>query len=139
MSERGRNEKEEKEEKGGRSESWDEKWRRDPVEAAVWALILIWAGIVWLAANTGFLDGVFGEQVEPWSVGFVGAGLIVLGAAAVRLVMPAYRRPIIGSLIFGIILLGIGLGQLTNWTVIGAVVLIGIGVSMLLGGFIRRQ
>lgn len=43
MSERPRGEKEEKDEKG-REESWDEKWRRDPLNAAGWALLLIWLG-----------------------------------------------------------------------------------------------
>ena len=54
MSEPRRDEKnqDEKSEKG-RDDSWDEKWRRDPVEAAVWAFVLIWAGIVWLLSNTG--------------------------------------------------------------------------------------
>jgi len=138
MSERRRNEKDEKDEKN-RNESWDEKWRRDPIEAAVWALILIWVGLVWLAESTGLLDSIFGEQIEPWSIGFVGAGLIVIGAALVRLIMPAYRGRVVGSLIFGIILLGIGLGQMTNWVAIGALVLIGIGVSILLSGFFRKQ
>jgi len=135
MSEQRRDEKEEK----GRNESWDEKWRRNPIEAAVWALILIWVGVVWLAASMGAIEAVFGENIEPWSIGFVGAGLIALGAAVVRLLVPAYRRPIVGSLIFGLILLGIGLGQMTNWVAIGAIVLIGIGLSILLGGLFRKQ
>jgi hypothetical protein len=138
MSERGRNEKDEKDEKG-RNESWDEKWRRDPVEAGVWALILIWVGLVWLADSIGFLDDVLPENFEVWSLGFLGAGLIVIGGALVRLLMPAYRGRIVGSLIFGLILLGIGLGNLTNWVAIGALVLIGIGVSLLLGGLFRPR
>jgi hypothetical protein len=130
----------EKEEKPRREEgaSWDEKWRRDPVEAAVWALILIWAGLVWLMSSAGFLTSMLGRQVEASSIAFIGAGLIVLLGVVVRLLVPAYRRPVIGSLIFGIILLGIGLGDLTNWAVIGALVLIGIGASILLGGLLRR-
>ena len=64
-------EKEEKEEKGR-----DEKWRRDPVEAAVWAFVLIWIGIVWLLSNVGTLENIFGEKAEWWAVGFLGAGLI---------------------------------------------------------------
>ncbi len=131
--------REEKEEKGGRGETWDEKWRRDPVEAIIWALIFIWAGCVWLADSTGLLTDILGRDVEAWSVGFIGAGLIVLLGVVLRLVVPAYRRPVIGSLIFGIILLGVGLGELTNWVVIGALVLIGIGASILLGGLFRRQ
>ena len=138
MTERPRNEKDEKEEKG-RGGDWDEKWRRDPVEAITWALILIWAGCLWLADSAGLLEGILGEGVEAWSVGLVGAGAIVLLGVVLRLVVPSYRRPIMGSLIFGVILIGVGMGQLTNWVAVGALVLIAIGVSVLLGGFFRRD
>jgi hypothetical protein len=133
MSERPRNEKEEKEEKG-RGESWDEKWRRDPVDAVVWAFILIWAGLVFLAENMGLL--VRFELLEAWSIGFIGAGLIVLLGVVVRLLVPAYRRPLTGGLIFGVILLGIGLGEVVGWVAIGPLILIAIGVGMLLRGFL---
>ena len=138
MSEPRRDEKEEKNEKG-RDESWDEKWRRDPVEAAVWAFALIWAGLVWLASTTGIWDNILGEKVDFWPIVFLGAGAIVLLGVAFRLVVPAYRRPFTGSLILGFVLLGIGLGGLTNgWLVIGPLVLIGIGVTGLLAFFFRR-
>ena len=134
MSDRPRNEKEEKEEKG-REGSWDEKWRRDPVDAAGWAAIFIWAGLVFLADN---LD-LFGTRWEAWPIIFLGAGLIVLLGAAVRLLVPAYRRPVTGSLIFGVILLGIGLGELTRWDVVGGLILIAIGVGVLLRGLLRDR
>ena len=132
MSEQRRDEKEEKEEKG-RGEGWDEKWRRDPVDAASWAGIFIWAGLVLLAAN------ILDTGWEAWPFVFLGAGAIVLLGVAVRLIVPAYRRPIIGSLIFGVILLGIGLGELTRWDVVGALILIAIGVGVLLRGFFRER
>jgi hypothetical protein len=136
MSERPRNEKEEKEEKE-RGESWDEKWRRDPVDAVVWAFILIWAGLVFLAENMGLL--VRFEGLEAWSIGFIGAGLIVLLGVVVRLLVPAYRRPLTGSLIFGVILLGIGLGEVVGWVTIWPLILIAIGVGVLLRGFLRGR
>jgi hypothetical protein len=138
MSEPRRDEKEEKDEKG-RNESWDEKWRRDPVEAAVWAFVLIWAGLVWLASNIGFWDSILGEPADIWPIIFLGAGLIILLGVGLRLVVPAYRRPITGSLILGMIFVGIGLGGLTNlWLVIGPLVLIAIGIAGLAAFFFRR-
>jgi len=134
MSERPRNEKEEKEEKG-KEEGWEEKWRRDPLNAALWAIVLIWAGLVLIAIN---LD-IFGTGWKAWPVIFLGAGVIVLLGVVVRLLVPAYRRPVTGSIIFGFILLGIGLGELTRWDVVGALVLIAIGVSILLSRFIQSQ
>ena len=130
-------EKEEKEEE--KRKGWGEKWRRDPVEAITWALILIWAGLLWLADSSGLLAGILGDDVEAWSIGLVGAGVIVILGVVLRLLVPSYRRPIMSSLIFGIILLGVGLGQLTNWVAVGALVLIAIGLSVLLSGFFRRD
>ena len=130
--EKGQNEK-------GRDESWDEKWRRDPVEAAVWAFVLIWVGIVWLLSNTGSLT-FLGENAEWWAVGFLGAGLIVLIGVGARLLIPAWRRPITGSLILGLIFIGIGLGQVTDaWVVVGPLVLIGIGIAGLAAYFFRSR
>lgn len=131
--EKGRGEK-------GRDESWDEKWRRDPVEAAVWAFILIWAGIVWLLSNTGVLEDILGKGAEWWTVGFLGAGLIILLGVGLRLIVPAYRRPVIGSIIIGLIFLGIGLGGITNlWAVVGPLVLIGIGIAGFAAFFFRSR
>lgn len=139
MTERPRNEKDEKNEKG-EGESWDEKWRRDPVEAAIWAIVLIWAGVAWLLSNTGFWDSLLGEGQEFWPIVFLGAGLIVLLGVLVRLVVPAYRRPIMGSLIFGVILLGIGLAGITDgWVVIGPLILIAIGIGGFAAFFFRRR
>jgi len=137
MSDRPRNEKDEKDEKG-RGESWEEKWRRDPVDAAGWAAVFIWAGLVLLADNMGLLDNL-SARLESWSVIFIGAGVIVLLGVLFRLLVPAYRRPVTGSLIFGAILLGIGLGELVGWMLIGPLILIAIGVGAILRGFISRS
>ncbi|UCC88018.1 MAG: hypothetical protein JSV81_01620 [Anaerolineales bacterium] len=127
-----REEKEEKEEK-----SWDEKWRRDPLNAVVWAAILIWAGLVLLGSNLGLLARF--EAVEAWALIFLGAGLIVLLEVVVRLLVPDYRRPVGGTLIFAIILVAIGLGDLVGWELVGPLVLIMIGVSIVVRGFLWRR
>jgi low affinity Fe/Cu permease len=143
MSERQHNEKYEKEEEKAEKEhekdekSWDEKWRRDPLTAAGWAAILIWAGLVLLADNLGFLTRF--ERMEAWALIFIGAGLIVLLGVVIRLVVPEYRRPVTGSLILGAVLLAIGLGDLLGTDLVWALVLIAIGVAVLLRGFLWRR
>lgn len=127
-----RSEKEEKEEK-----NWDEKWRRDPLSALVWAAILIWAGLVLLASNLGLMTRF--ERLDSWSVVFIGAGVILLGELVVRLLVPEYRRPVLGTFILAIILLAVGLGNLVNWGLVWALVLIIIGLSILFRGFFRRR
>lgn len=120
----------EKEEK-----SWEEKWRRDPLGAFGWAAILIWAGLVLLAENLGLWAGL--EWFDAWGLIFLGAGVIVLLGVVVRLVMPEYRRAVGGTIIWGAILLGIGLGKLIGAEVVWPLILIAIGLGFLLRSFVR--
>ena len=50
--------------------------------------------------------------------------------------LPAYRRPIIGQLIGGIVLLVMGVGGMIGFQFTWSVVLIGIGLAILLGGLL---
>ena len=134
MSHRQRDEKWEKEEEK-EEKSWDEKWRRDALSAIVWAAIFVWAGLALLMENMGLLARF--ERLEGWALIFIGAGLIVLLEVVVRLLVPSHRRAVGGTLVWGFILLGIGLGNLVSWAVIWPLILIAIGVSMLLRGFVR--
>jgi hypothetical protein len=143
MSDRRYGEKDEKLEKQDEKDEKGrgEKWRNDPLGAVIWALILIWAGLVFLAENLGWLTQF--ELDSPWGLIFIGAGLIVWLEVVLRLVMPQYRRPIVGTFIFGIILLGIGVGMAFGttpqiWSVIFALVIIAVGVAILLRGLGRR-
>jgi hypothetical protein len=125
-------EKQEKEEK-----SWDEKWQRDPLGTLVWAAILVWAGLVLLASNLGLLARI--EKLDTWNLIFIGAGLIILLEVVVRLLLPDYRRPVIGSIILAVLLLAIGLGNLINWGIIWALALIAIGVLIIFRGMFRGR
>ncbi len=123
-----RDEKEEKER--------GEKLRNDPLSAVIWALILIWAGLVFLAQNVW--PGVFSGW-EPWSLVAIGAGVIVLLEALVRTLRPEYRRPIGGTVIFGVILIAVGLGDLPGWDAYWPVLLIVAGVGLVVATFLRRR
>jgi hypothetical protein len=131
------------EEKTPEEKSWDEKWRRDPLSAMIWAAIFIWAGAVFLLSNLGYLDFIIKPQgdawwlrlTEAWSVVLLGAGVILLVEVAIRLLVPVYRKPVMGTVIFAMILIGLGLGDLVNWGIIWAVILIILGGSILIRGF----
>jgi hypothetical protein len=100
----------------------------DLLDAIGWPLTLVWAGVVLLLAiNFGYSD----EQ--GWSLFFVGAGTLVLFGVAIRLLVPAYRRPVFGDLIWAGILLGLGTGSGLIW----ALILLGIGASILTRGIFR--
>jgi hypothetical protein len=115
--------------------SLEEKWRDDPLGTAVWALILIWAGLALLLDSMGVLDD---SSINGWQLAFTGAGVILLLEALLRLIVPSYRQPVIGTVILGVVFLAIGLGELINLGVILALAVILIGLSLLLRGFRGR-
>jgi hypothetical protein len=141
--------KEKEEEKHGKEDekreekSPDEKWRRDPLGALIWACILIWAGVVLLLETTGALtnlrDSLNVEKLEAWPVIAFGAGVILLGEIVIRLTVPTYRRPIVGTLILSMILIGVGSEQITGKEVIWALILIAIGAGLLIRGAFRGR
>jgi hypothetical protein len=152
MSELKRYEKDEKDEKEvGKQEekNVEEKWRRDPLGSMIWALILIWAGAVWLAWNFGFLERyaflkrilTVENDINPpiWRLILLGAGILIVIEILIRLFVPAYRRSVIGSVIFAAILIGAGLGSMIHWNIIWPVVIILVGVILILQGVFRKK
>ncbi len=154
MEERRFNEKDEKEVTKQEEKSYEEKWRRDPIGAVSWAIFLIWAGVVLLLYNLDRLTFLI-DRVErlnlpfadlpfdlpfiderAWQVFFLGAGIIVLIEILIRLFIPIYRRPIVGSIIWAGVLFGLAFG---TWEYIGPGIIIAIGLAIILGGYIRRR
>jgi hypothetical protein len=119
---------------------FEEKTRRDPLSSMIWAGILIWVGVSLLANNLGIMDNVpFLNQFESWSLAFAGAGVIVLFEVLIRLTVPEYSGPVIGTLIFGLILLSIGMGEILAWGLIWPAIVIVAGVLILVRSFTRRS
>jgi len=142
-------EREKQEEKSPQEKSWDEKWRRDPLSAIIWAFILIWAGIALVINNSGLIDkwtsslakstGIRGfYNLEVWNLILLGVVVLILIEVIMRLLVPAYRRSVTGSLIFALILFGIALGDIVSWDILWPTILIIIGLSILLRGFFRK-
>jgi hypothetical protein len=128
----------------------EEKWRRDPLGAVIWAAILIWAGLVFLAENMGWLENIrlkLSDRVpnidfihmETWTIVVLGAGVIVLIEVAIRLLVPSFRQPLGGTLILAAVFFGIGLGNIFGWEIVWPLVVIAVGLGILLGGFTRRR
>lgn len=114
---------------------WDDFWKNDRLDTLWWALVFIWAGLVLLAETSGFAESI--AWWDGWSVFFIGAGGLVLLGTLLRLALPAYRRKISETLIFGLILLAIGLGNF--WVGIWPLALILVGLVILRGVFARRR
>lgn len=136
--------KDEKDEKERDEKGRDEKRRDDALSSVVWAALFVWAGLALLADNLGFLDDLNlrqwtgGSELGVWSIILIGAGIIVLLEVVVRLLVPAYRRGVTGSIVFAGILLAIGLGGWVGFSAIWPLFLILIGVSILVGSVARR-
>jgi len=95
------NQRDEKEDEKRNEKSWEEKRRRDPLATLGWAVVLIWAGFVLLADNFNLFDQIsidFIADMQPWSLIFGGAGIIVLALVVVRLLVPEYRGPVTGNI-----------------------------------------
>ena len=118
---------------------YEEKARRDPLSSMIWAGILIWVGVALLANNLGLLNNVpFLSQFEPWSLAFAGAGVIILLEVLIRLTIPEYSGPVIGTLIFGLIILSVGFGDIVQWSVIWPVIVIIAGALILFRAMLRK-
>ena len=163
MNDRNLNEKEEKQfdEKDEKEVlKHDEKVeQQDRLSSITWALILIWAGIAFLAVNMGWVDQLLESAFitrflpdsmlifEPavWSIIMFGAGVILLLETVLRLLLPQYRRHVGGSLIVAIVFISIGLFNFfvwdwsLLWRYMWPAFLIVAGVSVLIGGFGRRR
>jgi hypothetical protein len=118
------------EEKKKKGKYW---WGHDRLDSIGWAAVFIWGALVMLADVTKF--SVNYSWWNSWGVFFAGVGIIVLIGTIIRLLMPKYRRSIVGGFIFGFILLAIGLG---GWAWIWPLVLIAIAIAILVGVFKRR-
>ena len=136
-----RQEKDEKEEQDEKEQEKEEKgpgWGRDPLGGIIWALILIVAGLIFLAQSTlGLFE--WDQFGGVWNVIFIAVGLILLFEVVVRLLVPAFRRPVSGTLVFAFIMLAIGLSGIIGWSVTWPVFLIAIGVAILIGGLLRGR
>jgi hypothetical protein len=142
---------EKREEKSPEEKHWEEKSRRDPLSGFIWALILIWAGVVFLASNMGWLDSFLRRSsdipgmsflnrlVGAWPIVLVGAGVIILGEVIVRLLVPAYRQPVFGTTIFAVILIALGLGEIVDWNLVWPIILIALGLSIVMRGMQRKR
>lgn len=130
-------------------EKSEEKHDRDPLSNLTWALILIWAGLVFLGKNIGLLDTIaaqtiqIGEitinQVSTWSMIFLGAGLLLFVEGLIRTFVPSYRSSTGGNFFLAAIFVGIGLGALIGYSLVWPFVLIAMGLAALASALVRNR
>jgi len=110
----------------------EEKWARDPIGAVFFGLILLVVAVVLLLGTQGYV-----EWEDIWAYFLVGLGLIFWVEAVVRFALPAYRRPIFGRLILGLILVAVGGANIYGLAEWWPVALIAVALALVLYGLVR--
>jgi uncharacterized membrane protein len=109
----------------------EEYSQNDHVNVVGLGIVFIWGGLVLLVKNTGYSSNF--SWWDTWSVFFIGVGAIVLLIFVIRLLKSEYSSPSFFSLLFALVLIGIGLGGPEVW--FWPAVLFIIGIIVLLSAF----
>lgn len=121
-------------------EEWGERRHRhehvDRLDGIFYGLAFILGGLV-LAAELSDFSASLPWWTTGWGVFFAGVGVLAILGTAVRILVPRYRVRVGQSLVFGCIMLGIGLGERAVW--IWPVLLSIIGLTILRGVFLQRR
>ena len=133
-----------------------EDHRQDRLSNITWALILIWAGVAFLAVSQGWLENLnlplplyYRYRLMPrrwilfnplaWNLAFLGAGVILLLEVLIRLFVPAFHQRIGGSLVLAAMFIGMGLGNWLGWEIVWPLILIAIGAIVLINGLTHKN
>ena len=116
--------------------------RSDPIGSVIGALVLIWLGVLFLAVqNPEMVRLPFSISWDNvWAFFLIGLGALLILEALLRVIFPAPRR-IVGPLIWGIILLVIGVAGLfpgLGVEKLWPLALIAGGLGLLLTNVLRR-
>lgn len=132
-----KDEKDEKDEKGHHEKGeggMEEKWRRDPLSGIFFGLTVIGVGIILLLAVQNYID-----WEDWWAYMLIIIGCVFIIEALVRYAMPAYRRPIFGRLLIGLVLMAIGASSVYGFGRWWPLIVVFIGVVILLYGLSRMM
>jgi len=99
------------------------------IEAIYWALVFLWAGLIFGADSLGMLPQVGGATA--WSWVFAGAGLLALLGNLVRTSSPDWPNPSTWDYIWAAVLLIFGLGGFVNVDIAFPIILIVVGIAFL--------
>lgn len=116
----------------------DRRRTGDLLGRSILAGILLYAGLILLADNFGWLP--VARDAEVWHWIMLGAGGLLIVEALVRAISPDLRGPDVGRIIIGLILLSIGGSAVFGLTLSAAwwpVILIIVGISMLIRAIVR--
>ena len=117
-----------------RGEGMRPRWRREPMPGLFFGLILVLLGVIFFLAAQDLIS--WGNW---WKYLLIGLGSIFIIQVLIGYAHPAFRRLRSGRLIFGIVLVCIGLGFLGGFGTWWPLILIALGLAILLNAWLRRR
>lgn len=114
-----------------------EKKERQRLEGLWWAVVLIWAGLVFGAESMGWLPQI--GSADAWSWVFLGAGLVGLFGDLYRVLSPDVPNPTTWDWSWSGIFLILGLGGFTALDFSWPLILILVGGVTLVKTLGRRE
>jgi fatty acid desaturase len=114
----------------------EEFYKNGKGDAIGWAIIFIWAAIVYGLGLSGFTDSY--SWWNGWSVFFTGFGVIVIIQSIMHIIANQQNKAI-GGFIFGFILIVIGLGGIVDTSWAWFIFLIMIAALILIGVFTHKK
>jgi hypothetical protein len=76
---------------------------------------------------------------NTWNMIALGAGVIIILESIARLILPDFSAHVGGRLVFAAVLIGWGLSPFFGWYQIWPLILIATGVSVMVGGIVKRK
>lgn len=117
-------------EKGGKERG---KWEKDPLAG-------IFAGLILILLGASYIGRAYMPDPDLWFAWFIaGIGALLIIRALLRSLKPEWKRPILGEIIGGVILLTIGGGfilEIEDWW---ALLFIAVGVIMIIYFIVRPR
>ena len=110
---------------------------RKRLEGLWWAVVLIWAGLVFGADSMGLVPQI--GDADAWSWIFVGAGTFGMLGSLYRLISPSTPNPITWDWVWAGFCLIIGLGDFTTLNISWPLILILVGGVVLVDVSRRRD
>ena len=106
-------------------------------DAHYWAIVLIWAGIVFGAESLGVLPQIGGA--DAWNWVFFGTGVLALFGCIRRATLPNRIAPTMWDYVWAAILIILGLSGLTAVEISFPLILLVIGFALLSGTVLRSE
>jgi hypothetical protein len=111
---------------------YSERFERRRLEGLWWAVVLIWAGLLFGADSMGLVPQI--GDASTWSWIFFGAGMIGILGSFLRLTLSSVANPTAWDWVWGSICVIIGLDGFVTLNIFWPLILILVGGIILING-----